>query len=189
MIAAECWMLTFSLLNPMAEQYHNPFGIPYLLLTWLALIISNLEEFGHAERSPHNFTQAWQSRVTSMDSKMPAYATASNVHIGTQLMGNESGTNNRKLATVLTSINYGGPFFPLGPICTKSIELALDRLRSDSTWLANYDLAFQLVDDEVHFCYLIYHWFNISTINFFSNVKLIFHGSLIVSQENQIVWR
>ena len=52
------------------------------------------------------------------------------------------------ILSVMALVNYGGDSYPVGPLCTKAIQIALNQLAKDVNWLPGYSLRFNLFDDE-----------------------------------------
>ena len=50
--------------------------------------------------------------------------------------------------TFPASINFGGFAYALGPLCTKSMEIALDQLHKNEQFLPGYQLAIETIDDQ-----------------------------------------
>ena len=51
-----------------------------------------------------------------------------------------------KKLTFLSSVSYSSDI-PLGPLATKAIEQALDQLHGLASWLPNYSVGVEIVDD------------------------------------------
>ena len=52
------------------------------------------------------------------------------------------------ILSVMAMVNYGGDSYPVGPLCTKAIQIALNQLAIDDNWLPGHSLRFQLFDDQ-----------------------------------------
>ena len=52
------------------------------------------------------------------------------------------------ILSVMALVNYGGDSYPVGPLCTKAIQIALNQLAKDENWLPGYSLRFNMFDDE-----------------------------------------
>ena len=57
--------------------------------------------------------------------------------------------NVRKTVTIKAAIPYGGDAYPVGPILTKAMEIALDHLHAKTTWPKHYQLNIEIIDTQV----------------------------------------
>lgn len=90
-----------------------------------------------------NIAEACINTAVTLDDPFPTFVGTSNA---TRMCGaNQSA---RKPISVLTTVTYDNSEYAVGPLCTKSMEVALDRLRSSGNWLPNYDLVLELVNDQ-----------------------------------------
>ena len=56
--------------------------------------------------------------------------------------------NNSTILSLLAMVNYGGDSYPVGPLCTKAIQIALNQMAKNDDWLPGYSLRFNLFDDK-----------------------------------------
>ena len=83
------------------------------------------------------------SGVVFMNSTMPS--------IISNTLNNHHQQQLRSASPTLTfpaSINFGGFAYALGPLCTKSMEIALDQLHKNEQFLPGYQLAIETIDDQ-----------------------------------------
>ena len=64
-----------------------------------------------------------------------------------ELTVEDSRRGRNKSLSLLMSMNYGG-HLGFGPICSKSVDLVLERLHSNDDWLPGYNLKLELIDDK-----------------------------------------
>ena len=78
-----------------------------------------------------------------------------NSSIPKQLYGTRNGAT--KHVSMVASVNYGGAI-GFGPICTVSMDVALQKMISNENWLPGYNFSIELIDDRCQSSTLLHEY-------------------------------